>query len=214
MISHLVVNPPDAAPVVVWAGLPLAIAAIGLLLAASVGAEVALGRVLAGGKSLSSAGSGRAVRAALVGLVACSTPLIAAFYWLSTGVSGPVHPVTNQVVPELVAIADGESRQVRTLVLREDHGHISYLLLRGASPALADPAFTPPAGADRALAQVVAALTTPGGGLAVKQGQLLADFDIGYVLVQAPACRSSGSMLDDISGLRRTAPRRTIRSGN
>ena len=201
LVSHTVVNPPDSGPVVVWAGLPLALAAIGLLLAASVGADVALGQVLAGGKSLSSAGTSRAVGGALIGLVACSTPLIAAFYWLSTGVSGPVHPVTNQVVPELVAIADGADRQVRTLVLREDHGHISYLLLRGASPSLADPEFTPPPAAQRALAQVVAALTTSGGGLAVSQGQLLADFDIGYVLVQAPADQQLSSMLDDVNGL-------------
>jgi len=140
--------------------------------------------------------------AALIALVGCSAPVLAAASWLSTGVSGPVHPVTSQVVPELVAVADGQSRQVRTLVLRSDHGHVSYLLLRGPSPSLADTALSSPPSAQRALNGVVAALTTPAGGLAVSQSQLLADFDIGYVLVEAPMGQQLGGLLDDVSGLR------------
>ena len=49
LVSHLTVRPDDGGPVVVWAGLPLALAALGLLLAAAVGAD-ALGRLLAGAK--------------------------------------------------------------------------------------------------------------------------------------------------------------------
>jgi GT2 family glycosyltransferase len=200
--SHLVVTPPDGSKVVVWAGLPLAIAALGLLLAASVGAE-ALSRIRTAGQgSSSSPGSGRRAWAALIALVGCSAPLLAAAAWLSTGVSGSVHPVTSQVVPELVAVTDGQSRQVRTLVLRSDHGRISYLLLRGPSPSLADAALTSPPSAQQALDRVVAALTTPDGGLAVSQGQLLADFDIGYVLVQAPVDQQLSGLLDDVGGLR------------
>ncbi len=200
--SHLVVTPPDSGKVVVWAGLPLAIAALGLLLAASVGAE-ALSRMMSAGKGLSSSlGTGRGMWAALIALVGCSAPLLAAAAWLSTGVSGPVHPVTSQVVPELVAVSDGQSRQVRTLVLRSDHGRISYLLLRGPSPSLADAALTSPPSAQQALNRVVEALTTPDGGLAVSQGQLLADFDIGYVLVQAPVDQQLAGLLDDVGGLR------------
>ena len=40
------------------------------------------------------------------------------------------------------------------------------------------------------------------GGLAVSQGQLLADFDIGYVLVQAPVDQQLAGLLDDVGGLR------------
>jgi GT2 family glycosyltransferase len=200
--SHLVVTPPDGGKVVVWAGLPLAIAALGLLLAASIGAE-ALSRMVAGRKGLSgSLGTGKGMVAALIALVGCSAPALAAASWLSTGVSGPIHQVTSQVVPELVAVADGQSRQVRTLVLRSDHGHVSYLLLRGASPSLADAALSSPPAAQQALTRVVAALTTPGGGLAVSQSQLLADFDIGFVLVEAPIDQQLSRLLDDVSGLR------------
>ena len=201
VISHLVVTPPDGGRVVVWAGLPLAIAALGLLLAAVVGAE-ALPRLLEGGKGLQALASGRGMWVALIAVVACSAPVFAALNWLSTGVSGPVHQVSSQVVPELVAVADGQSRQVRTLVLRSDHGHISYLLLRGASPQLGDPSLTSPPAAQQALAKAVAALTTPDGGLAANQSQLLADFDIGYVLVQAPVNQQLSATLDDVSGLR------------
>jgi hypothetical protein len=200
--SHMVVTPPDGGKVVVWAGLPLAIAALGLLLAASIGAE-ALSRMVAGRKGLrASLGTGTGMAATLIVLVGLSAPALAAAAWLSTGVSGPVHPVTSQVVPELVAVADGQSRQVRTLVLRSDHGRISYLLLRGASPSLADAALSSPPLAQQALNSVVAALTTPGGGLAVGQAQLLADFDIGFVLVEAPIDEQLSAQLNDVSGLR------------
>ena len=154
------------------------------------------------GKGLSAIGTGRGAWAVVIAVVASSAPVLAAVFWLGSGVSGPVHQVSSQVVPELVAVADGQSREVRTLVLRSVHGHIGYLLLRGPSPSLADPALTSPPAAQQALAKAVAALTTPAGGLAVDQRQLLADFDIGYVLVEAPVDQQLAAMLDDVNGLR------------
>jgi GT2 family glycosyltransferase len=200
VVSHLVVQPDDGGPVVIWAGLPLALAAVGLLLAAVAGAD-ALGRMLAGVKGWRAVFSGRGPWAALLGLVACSTPVLAAAAWLSSGVSGPIHRVSNPVVPELVAVAAGQSRQVRTLVLRSAGGQVSYLLLRGPSPSPADAALTPPADAQRALSKAVSALTTPGGGLAANQAQLLADFDIGYILVQAPVDPQLATVLNNVNGL-------------
>ncbi len=201
LVSHLVVSPQDGAPVTVWAGLPLGIAALGLLLAACIGGD-ALGRVRDGGKGRAAFTSGRGAWVGLISLIACSAPLLAAVTWISTGVDGPVHPVTSQVVPELVAVSDGQSRQVRTLVLREVDGHISYLLLRGPSPSLGDPELSSPPAAQLALAKAVATLISPDGGLAADQSQLLADFDIGYVLVQPPVTQQLGSLLDDVGGLR------------
>ncbi|HVB41550.1 MAG TPA: glycosyltransferase [Streptosporangiaceae bacterium] len=200
-VSHLIVRPADGGPAVAWAGLPLALAALGLLLSASVGAD-GLGRLLAGRKGWRAIAGGRGPWAAIVSLIACSAPVLAAASWLSTGVTGPVHPVSGQVVPELVAVADGQSRQVRTLVLRSVHGHVSYLLLRGASPTLADVSLIMPSSAQQALGQAVAALTTPDGGMAANQSQLLADFDIGYVLLQAPIDQQLAGLLNDVSGLR------------
>ncbi len=198
--SHLVVQPDDGGKVAIWAGLPLALAAIGLLLAAAAGAD-ALGRLLAGAKGWRAILSGRGPWAALLGLIACSAPVLAAAGWLSTGVTGPVHPVSNQVVPELVAVAAGQSRQVRTLVLRSEHGQVSYLLLRGPSPSLADAALTPPPDAQRALSKTVSTLTTPDGGQAANQAGLLADFDIGFILVQSPVDTQLATVLNNVSGL-------------
>jgi GT2 family glycosyltransferase len=200
IVSHTVVRLPAGGQVAAWAGLPLALAALGLLLAAAAGAD-ALGRLLAGVKGLSAVLSGRGPWVALVALVACSTPLLAAVAWLSAGVSGPVHPVSKPVVPELVAVAAGQGRQVRTLVLRSTDGHVSYLLLRGPSPSLADTTLTPPPDAQRALGQVVAALITPTGGQAADQARLLADLDVGYVLVQAPVDKQLARVLNNVSGL-------------
>ena len=200
LVSHLTVRPPDGGPVVVWAGLPLALAALGLLLAAAVGAD-ALGRLLAGVKGWRAIMSGRGPWAALLALIGCSAPVLAAVAWIGTGVSGPVHQVSSSLVPELVAVADGQARQVRTLVLRPAGGQISYLLLRGPSPSLADTALTPPPDAQRALDRAVSALTTPDGGLGTDQARLLADFDIGYVLVQAPVDKQLVNVLDNVSGL-------------
>ncbi|MGN6794702.1 MAG: glycosyltransferase [Streptosporangiaceae bacterium] len=201
IVSHLVVQPDDGSRVAIWAGLPLALAAIGLLIAAAGGAD-ALGRLLAGVKGWRAILSGRGPWAALLALIACSSPALAAAAWLSNGVAGPVHPVSNPVVPELVAVAVGQARQVRTLVLSSEHGHVSYLLLRGPSPSLADAALTPPADAQRALSKTVSALTTPTGVLAANQAQLLADFDIGFILVQSPVDRQLATVLNNVSGLR------------
>jgi GT2 family glycosyltransferase len=200
VVSHLVVQPDDGGPVVIWAGLPLALAAVGLLLAAAAGAD-ALGRMLAEVKGWRAIMSGRGPWAALLGLVALSTPGLAATAWLSHGVTGPIHRVSNPVVPELVAVAAGQSRQVRTLVLSSAGGQVSYLLLRGPSPSLADAALTAPPDAQLALSKAVSALTTPGGGLAANQAQLLANFDIGYILVQAPVDPQLATVLNNVNGL-------------
>src|SRR5262249_56907955 len=119
-------------------------------------AEVKVGRAIV---------SGGGTWAALLGLVALSTPGLAARAWLSSGVTGPIHRVGNPVVPELVAVAAGQSRQVRTLVLSSAGGQVSYLLLRGPSPSLADAALTAPPDAQLALSRAVSALTTPRRGL-------------------------------------------------
>jgi GT2 family glycosyltransferase len=200
VVSHLVVQPDDGGRIAIWAGLPLALAAAGLLLAATAGAD-ALGRLLAGVKGWRAILSGRGPWAALLALIACSAPVLAAVAWLSGGISGPVQPARNPVVPELVAVAAGQARQVRTLVLRSENGLVSYLLLRGPSPSLADAALTPPPDAQGALGKTVSALTTPNGGLAANQAQLLADFDIGFILVQSPVDKQLATVLNNVSGL-------------
>jgi len=220
-VSHLVVTPPDGGQVVVWGGLPLAIAAIGLLLAAAAagdglsrrlaarraarmasmfgptGGRFRIGRTTPGRGAAGNAGrarqvegssglGGRGVVGLIIALAASSAPVLAAAWWVTTGVRGPVHPVTSQVVPELVAVGQGHGQQVRTLVLSSGRGSVSYLLLRGPSPGLADTSLSPAPAARLALARAVAVLIAPGGSKAVNLSRTLAEFDIGYILVQAP----------------------------
>ena len=198
--SHLIVRPADTGPVTIWPGVPLALAAAGLLIAVASAAD-GLGRQPDGTTGWRPRISARSPWAALLGLVACTAPVLAAAYWLTSGVSGPVHQVASPVVPQLVVVADGQGRQVRTLVLRSAGGRISYLLLRGSSPSLADVALSPPADAQAALSKAVSALTTPGGNLAAAQAQVLAQFDIGFVMVQAPVDPQLATALNDVSGL-------------
>ncbi|HTP15081.1 MAG TPA: hypothetical protein VMK13_04515, partial [Streptosporangiaceae bacterium] len=56
--------------------------------------------------------------------------------------------------------------------------------------------------AQRALNTAVATLVAPGGGEAVDQGQLLARFDIGFVLMRAPVNPGLAQQLDGVAGLR------------
>jgi GT2 family glycosyltransferase len=202
VVSRLSVAPAaGGARVTPWPGVPLAIAAVGLLLAGCAAAD-ALPRPLAGpGSGLLRGRSVRGAAVAVVGLLACSAPVLAAAFWVTTGASGPVAPVGGQVVPELVIVSSGNGLQLRTLVLRSAGGQVSYSLLRASSPSLADPDLAQSPAAQRALNAAVAALAAPGGGDAVDQGQLLAQFDIGFVLMRAPVNTGLARQLDGVAGL-------------
>jgi GT2 family glycosyltransferase len=188
--------------ITVWPGAALAVAAVGFLVAA-----VAAGDALswpADGRSRGIRGiaSPRIAWVALVAIVACSAPVLAAAFWLSTGVKGPVAPARGQTVPEIVSVSTGNGLQLRTLVLRSTGSQVSYSLLRGSSPSLADPDLVASAPAEQALSTAVAALVGPGGGRAVNQGQALARLDIGFVLMQAPVNQGLARVLDGVAGLR------------
>ena len=143
----------------------------------------------------------RSIPVAVLALAAFSAPLLAAGYWLLHGVTGPLAPATGEIVPSLVAHTGRGGRQLRTLVLTTAGGHVSYLLLRGGSPQFSDPGLTPVPAAQTALNDAVAALVAPGGGEAVDQTQLLARFDIGFVLMRAPVSSRLESVLDGVAGL-------------
>jgi GT2 family glycosyltransferase len=202
LASRVTVTPAGGQPVAAWAGVPLAVAAAGLLLAAAAAAD-GLGQFLsAGGRTgARRLASARAVPVAVLALAACTAPVLAASYWIMNGVSGPLGPAAGQVVPSLVSSTGGAGRQLRTLVLTSAGGRVSFLLLRGGSPQFADPEMTPPPAAQAALAKAVAALVAPGGGEAVNQSQLLARFDIGFVLMRAPIDSGLASVLNGVPGL-------------
>gem|GEM_PF-129524 len=211
LASRVVVTAPGGQPVSAWPGVPLAVAAAGLLLAAAAAADSALHPTPAAGRAGSAPGRSAARRlpsarnfpVAILGLVACAAPALAAAYWLVHGVTGPIGAASGETVPPAVSTTAGAGRQLRTLVLTSSGqaGSVSFLLLRGSSPELSYPDVSQDPSAQAALNKAVAALVAPGGGEAVDQSQQLARFDIGFVLIRAPIDARLVSALDGVSGL-------------
>ena len=215
VVSRTAVTPAGGdAPVLVWPGVALLLAALGLLLAAVTAGEAlpgldpagqARGGRARGGKGAKGPrGPRRLGRAGtvLLAAAACSAPILAAATWLAGGVKGPVRPSTGPVVPAVVTVSAGSGLQLRTLVLRSSGGQVSYSVQRGASPAFGDADLPPVTSAQQALSTAVAALVAPNGGEAVDQGQVLAQFDIGYVLLPAPVNQDLARTLNSVAGLR------------
>jgi GT2 family glycosyltransferase len=203
--SRATVTPAGGQAMTPWPGAALAVAAAGLILASVAGAD-SLSQLLGarGRKSTPRLSGSRGLAVALVSLAALSAPVLAGAYWLLHPVNGPVAPASGEIVPSLGSTS-GPGRQLRTLVLSATDGHVSYLLLRGDSPLFADSGLVPDSSAQTALNAAVASLVAPGGGLAGNQSEQLARFDIGFVLMRAPANPQLVSILDSVAGLATTS---------
>jgi GT2 family glycosyltransferase len=188
----------QAAPVRAWPGPALAVAAAGLLLAVVAAVGDARGLLRAGRWRMP---AGLAVLG--LGVVACTAPVLAAAYWVTTGVTGPVRPTAGKLLPEFVAVSSQTGQRLRTLVLQPaPHGGVTYLVLRDTDPLIGSPELALPAAAQRALGKTVAILTAPDGGAVADQGRALAEFGIGYVLLPAPVNPGLAELLDGVPGLR------------
>ena len=197
-VSRMLLTTDDASKrVVAWPGISLAIAAAGLVLAAVVAAD-ALPAQLSGGRWRRPAGLG----VLLLVVAACSAPLLAAGSWVATGVRGPVGGAAAPVLPPFVSVSSNTGQRLRTLVLRAEHGTITYEVLRGADPLLGATDLAQPPAAQRTLDAVVSTLAAPGGGDAQDQGQALAGMGIGYILLPTPADATLASTLNDVADLR------------
>ena len=196
-VSRLRITPPQGGPAVSpWPGLTIAIAAAGLLLAATPLVEAAV-QALA---RKASTANWRAL-AVLGGLVLVSAPVLAAGYWLINGVRGPLTAAAPQILPAFVAATSSGPAQNRTLVLRQDGGVLAYSVLRASDPVLGEPELPESAPATHALNSVVAALSSTAGGDGGDAGQALSQFDIGYVLLPAPVDQLLARQLDGAAGL-------------
>jgi GT2 family glycosyltransferase len=211
-VSRIMITPTAGGPAVsAWPGVALLIAAMGLLLAGVTAGEALLRgdqprqATLAGsGEKGGKGASQRTLRnmgVLVLAAVACTAPVLAAVSWVSHGVRGPITPVAGPVVPAVISASPESDLQQRTLVLRSDGSQVSYTLLRGASPSLGDADLTPAPAAQHALNATVAALVAPNGGEAVDQGQQLAQFGIGFVLLPAPVNQNVARLLDGVAGL-------------
>ena len=210
VVSRLQVTPGqapgDGVAVSAWPGIATAIAAVGLLVAATPLLEAAGLALRRSGELRGGRGRSLAVLAGLA--VAASAPVLAAGYWLAVGVRGPVTAAGPQILPPFVASSSSGPGQTRTLVLRPDGAALSYMVLRDADPVLGEPELTQASSATHALDGVVASLSAAAGGDGGDAGQALSQFDIGYVLLPAPVDQTLARQLDGAAGLIRltTAP--------
>ena len=198
VVSRMLLTTDDASKRVPgWPGISLAIAAGGLVLAATVAAD-ALPAELGGGRWRRPAGLGVLILAA----AACSAPLLAAGAWVATGVRGPVGGAAGPVLPPFVSVSSNNGLRPRTLVLRAERGTVTYEVLRGADPLLGTTDLIVPPAAQRTLDAAVSTLVARGGGDAQDQGQVLAALGIGYVLLPAPADAALAGTLNNVADLR------------
>jgi GT2 family glycosyltransferase len=202
-----VASPVSGGTVPAWPGVALAVAAAGLLLAATPMMEWAAG--LAWGVAASEASLGtrarlvgtRGMAGLAIGLLAVTVPVFAAGYWLATGVRGPISAAGSPVLPAFIAASSGAPYQSRTLVLREVNGVLAYQLLRDSDPILGEQELPEATSAASALNTVVASLAAPDSGDAEDAGEALGTFDIGSVLLPAPVDQALAAQLDGQAGL-------------
>jgi hypothetical protein len=205
VVSRATITPAQGgAAVSAWPGLAMAIAAVGLLLAATPLIET-IGRALIG-----QAGHGRAdpdhpgwrFAASVAGLAAVvSAPALAAGYWLAGGLDGPVTAAGPPILPAFVAASATGPDRVRTLVLRQDAGTLTYTILRAADPVPGEPELAETAASRNAMENVVASLPAAGSGDAGDTGRALSQFGIGYVLLADPADQALAGQLNTAAGL-------------
>jgi hypothetical protein len=208
VVSELrVTSPLTGGTVPAWPGIPLTIAAAGLLLAATPMVEWASG--LAWGVAASEASlttraklvGKRGIAGLIIGLMAVTLPVLDAVHWLATGVQGPIGAAGSPVLPAFIAASSGAPYQSRTLVLLQVNGVLTYQLLRDSDPILGDPEIPEATTAANALSTVVASLAAPDSGDAEDAGQALSAFDIGSVLLPAPVDQSLAAQLNGQAGL-------------
>ena len=144
----------------------------------------------------------RRTGAALVAFAACSAPVLAAGFWIARGAAGPLTRAGSTVLPALVSVSPGSGARPGTLVLRPGQGHLTYAVVRGRPPLPGEAQLPEPAAARRRLDSIVAGLTSGDGGDVGADGNALASFGIGYVLLPAPVDQGLSRVLDGTPGMR------------
>ncbi|MBG0820942.1 glycosyltransferase family 2 protein [Planomonospora sp. ID91781] len=180
-----------------WPGVPLAFAALGMLVVAALTA----GRVA----EFRAAGGLRRIAALLVVAVAFSTPLLAAGMWMARGTPGPISGNARDAVPALVAANSGGGE--RTLLLRSRDGALTFTVLRGRMPLIGE-ADIPSPGGPRDLVSVAAAGLVSGRG--GDDARVLAAHGVRFVVVASPVGPEISRTLDSQPALARMSLSREL----
>jgi GT2 family glycosyltransferase len=209
LLSRVTVTPSDGgAPGAGWPGVALALAALGLLVAAAPAADwltmiVSNARDDLAGRRRPAYRAGQKFAAVTALVLAATAPLAVAGYWIKDGVQGPVSVVSAPLLPSFVS-ADSTSvsgGQYRTLVLRADGSGLDYQVMRQSDPSLGQPELSTSTATATALSREVAALGAPDSADAGDPGMLLGSFGIKWVMLPAPVDATLAARLDAAAGL-------------
>ena len=117
------------------------------------------------------------------------------------GVQGPVGSVTSPLLPAFVSASSTSGQQYRTLILRPNGSVLDYTVVRQGDPTLGEPELTTDSAAEQALSRQVAALGAPDGADAGDPGLVLGSFGIRWVLLPGPVDSALAERLDASLGL-------------
>lgn len=135
----------------------------------------------------------------LVVVAGLLSPVLGLFWWVATGVDGPLHRSAASDVPAYMtdaAVADPDNG---VLVVRgAGHRTYEYVLLRGDGQRLGDDALRPEAADQEPLSALVGDLVTAAEADHVAE---LADHGVEFVYLPRPADPELVGSLDSVSGL-------------
>ena len=115
-VSRITVTPAGGGePAKGWPGVAMAVAALGLLVAAAPAAQWLAETA---SRRSGAAGGARRLLAGVALAAAASAPVLVAVYWVTDGVRGPIGSVTTPLLPAFVSASSSSGGQYRTLVLR------------------------------------------------------------------------------------------------
>ncbi|MEX2289299.1 MAG: glycosyltransferase [Mycobacteriales bacterium] len=161
LAAALLLTRTSAAGSPVWPGLPLDLAAAGMLLAALVGAEGLQERL-----SRSSFGW-RQLTSVLVVVLAGAVPVVCAVEWLRSGADSPLQRVDPFVLPAFVRAELAAEPGLRALLLTErPDGTVGYALTGAAGPQWGDR----PAALDPPVAELLTPRGTDAAGTVAAAG--------------------------------------------
>lgn len=193
LTSRIVVEPYfGGPPAPVWPGVALSFAATAVLLSAATAARSFDEMFRVGGT--------RRVFALMVGALALTTPLCAAFLWMWEGVQGPLTGHVDATVHEALSSVGGDGTEPRTLILTSGgRGAVDYVVVRGDQPRLGEERLMPEPRTREVMDRAVAELTVGQGG---DQMHVLADLGVMYVLYPRPrvGAPSDVTMVDTLDG--------------
>lgn len=188
-----------------WPGVPLALAATGMLVIAALTA----GRVAAfratGREAGRATGRARGAAAFAVTAVALSTPLLTAGMWIKDGAAGPIDGNLPAALPALVTA--NSSAGDLTLLLRDRDDGLSFAVLRGRTPLIGESDIpTPPGPRDRIAVAAGGLLSGRGGN----DAEVLAAHGVRFVVVSPPVTPEISDALDSQPALARMSLSRAL----